>query len=408
MKRSFTVEALRNDFPVLSREINGKPLVYLDNAASTQKPQAVIDAVTNFYSQDYANVHRGVHKLSQIATDHFEAAREKIQRFIGAQHNEEIIFVSGATAAINLVAASFGSKFVTQNDEIIISAMEHHANIVPWQMLCEKVGAKLRVIPINQNGDIELDAIPALLNSRTKLLAVSHISNALGTINPVKEIIAMAHAKDVPVLIDGAQALAHTKVDVTELDCDFYVFSGHKFFAPTGTGVLYGKKRWLDAMPPYQTGGNMIKMVSFEKTLFQDLPHKFEPGTPNIADFIGLGAAIDYFTQWNTTEIFAYEHGLLEYALAKLCEVPGLHLMGAPVQQASVISFVMDQAHPHDIGTILDNDAIAIRSGHHCAMPLMKFFKVPATARASLACYNTYADVDKLVASLYKVIEVFA
>lgn len=406
--KPFTVEALRKDFPVLSRNINGKPLVYLDNAASTQKPQAVIDAITNFYSQDYANVHRGVHTLSQIATDKFEAAREKVQNFIGAKHSEEIIFVNGTTAAINLVAASFGSKFVTQGDEIIISALEHHANIVPWQMLCEKVGAKLRVIPINKNGDIELDAIHALLNSRTKLLAISHISNALGTINPIKEIIDIAHAKDVPVLIDGAQALAHTKVNVTELDCDFYVFSGHKFFAPTGTGVLYGKKCWLDAMPPYQTGGNMIKTVSFEKTTFQDLPHKFEPGTPNIADFIGLGAAIDYFAQWNSAEIFAYEHDLLEYTKAKMCEVPGLHFVGEPVQQASVISFVMDQAHPHDIGTILDNDAIAIRSGHHCAMPLMQFFKVPATARVSLACYNTHAEVDKLTASLYKVIEVFA
>ncbi|HKE43096.1 MAG TPA: cysteine desulfurase [Steroidobacteraceae bacterium] len=404
---TFDVERVRRDFPILSREIAGHPLAYLDNAASAQRPQSVIDAEAHYYEEIHANVHRGVHTLSQLATEAYEGARDKVRRFINAASVREIVLVRGTTEAINLVAQSFARPRLAPGDEILITWLEHHANIVPWQLLAEQTGAKLRVAPINQAGEVEMEAFERLLSARTRLVAVAHVSNALGTIVPVRRIIAAAHARSLPVLLDGAQAVPHMRVDVRELDCDFYAFSGHKMFAPTGIGVLYGREALLQAMPPWQGGGDMILKVSFEGTTFNELPHKFEAGTPNIAGAVGLGAAIDYLEALGMDRIGAYEHQLLDYATTALQKVPGLRLIGTAAQKASVLSFVLDGIHAHDVGTILDSEGIAIRTGHHCAMPVMDFFGVPATARASLAFYNTRAEIDRLVAALAKAREVF-
>jgi cysteine desulfurase / selenocysteine lyase len=405
--KSLDVERVRRDFPILSRQIAGHPLVYLDNAASAQRPQSVIDAEVHYYSEIHANVHRGVHTLSQLATEAYEGAREKVRGFINAASVREIVFVRGTTEAINLVAQSFMRPGLAPGDEILITWLEHHANIVPWQLLAEQTGTKLRVAPINQAGEVEIEKLEALLSPRTRLVAVAHVSNALGTIVPVRRIIAAAHARSIPVLLDGAQAVPHMRVDVRELDCDFYAFSGHKMFAPTGIGVLYGREALLKAMPPWQGGGDMILKVSFEGTTFNELPHKFEAGTPNIAGAVGLGAAIDYLEALGMDRIAAYEHQLLDYATAALEKVPGLRLIGTSAEKASVLSFVLDGIHAHDIGTILDSEGVAIRTGHHCAMPVMDFFGVPATARASLAFYNTRAEIDRLVAALARAREVF-
>ena len=399
---------LKKDFPVLDQLVNGKPLVYLDNAATSQKPQAVIDALVHYYTTDNSNVHRGVHTLSQRATDDYEAARSKIRRFINAGEDCEIIFVRGTTEAINLVAQSFGRQNIQQGDEIIISTMEHHSNIVPWQMLCLERGATLRVIPVDDSGELLMDEYEALLGPRTKLVSVVHVSNALGTINPVKRIVESAHRLGVPVLLDGAQAAAHCSVDVRDLDCDFYAFSGHKVYGPTGIGVLYGKASLLEAMPPYQGGGEMIKSVTFEETLYNVLPHKFEAGTPNIAGSIGLGAAIDYVTHLGIDRIEAYEHQLLQYGSGLLSGLDNVKLVGTAREKSGIMSFVMDGVHPHDIGTILDAEGIAIRTGHHCAQPLMNRFGTSATARASLAFYNTKEDLDALVKAIDRVVEVFS
>lgn len=404
----FDVEKARADFPILSRSVRGKPLVYLDNAASTQKPQVVIDALASFYSEDYSNVHRGVHYLSQRATDLYEDARRTVQRFLNAGCDEEIIFVRGTTEAINLVAQTFGRANVREGDEILVSAMEHHANIVPWQMLCEEKGASLRVIPMNHDGELILDDFESLLTSRTKLVAVTQVSNALGTINPVREIIRMAHERGVPVLVDGAQSAQHLPIDVQELDCDFFAMSGHKMYGPTGIGVLYGKKKLLDAMPPYQGGGDMILSVSFEKTIYNELPYKFEAGTPNIAGAIGLAAALKYFRSFDIDALMAHEQDLLTYATVQLAAITELRLIGVAREKASVVSFTLCAVHPHDIGTILDQAGIAVRAGHHCAQPVMKFYGIPATARASLSFYNTREDVDALVHGINSVLEVFA
>lgn len=401
------VMAWRNDFPILHQEVHGKPLVYLDNAATTQKPQAVIDAESEYYRCINANVHRGVHALSQRATDDFEAARDKVRHFMNAAHSEEIIFVRGTTEAINLVAQSYARPRLQPGDEILISAMEHHSNIVPWQMVCEQTGATLKVVPINDAGEFMFDAYAQLLNARTKLVAVTHLSNALGTIAPVKRIIELAHAHGVPVLLDGAQAISHLRVDVRQLDCDFYAFSGHKIFGPTGIGALYGKAALLNAMPPYQGGGDMIRVVTFEKTQYNDLPYKFEAGTPNIAGAIGLGAALDYVSAIGIDAIAAHESMLLAYATDLVSDIPGLRIIGAAHHKASILSFTLDGIHPHDIGTILDRAGIAIRAGHHCAMPVMQRFHVSGTARASFALYNTHAEVDALVAGLREVQEMF-
>ncbi|MEK7322895.1 MAG: cysteine desulfurase [Pseudomonadota bacterium] len=398
---------LRADFPILNQTVHGRPLVYLDNAATTQKPRQVIEAIEHYYSADNANIHRGVHTLSQRATDAYEGAREKVRRFINAADLREIVFVRGATEGINLVAQSYGRNRFKAGDEILISAMEHHSNIVPWQMLCEQTGALLKVAPINDAGELILDEFHKLLSPRTKLVGVVHISNALGTINPVQEIIAAAHAVGAVVLLDGAQAVAHAAVDVRALNCDFYVFSSHKLYGPTGSGVLYGKRELLEAMPPYQGGGDMIRMVSFAKTEYNSLPYKFEAGTPHIAGGIGLGAAIDYVTAVGLDAIAQYEDHLLRYATEQALQVPGLRLIGTARDKAAILSFVLGRIHPHDIGTILDHEGVAIRTGHHCAMPVMDYFNVPATARASLALYNTRDDVDRLIAALHKVNEVF-
>ena len=385
--------------------MHGKPLIYLDNAATSQKPKCVIEALTRFYQMDNANIHRGVHQLSERSTQSYEAARGKVQRFLNAANTREIIFVRGATEGINLVAQTYGRKYVGAGDEIVISAMEHHSNIVPWQMLCEEKGAVLRVIPINDRGRGGVRPVRKLLNHRTRLVAVSHVSNALGTINPVREIVKTAHGCNVPVLIDGAQAVPHMKVDVRSLDCDFYVFSGHKVFGPTGIGVLYGKEQLLEEMPPWQGGGDMIRSVTFEKTTYNELPYKFEAGTPHIAGAVGLGAAIDYVRAIGFDAIGAHEAALLEYGTRQLQNVPGLRLIGTAREKASVLSFVMDGFHPHDIGTIVDREGVAIRTGHHCAQPVMDRLGIPATARASLAMYNTKEDIDALVASLGRVQE---
>jgi len=406
-KLSFDVLRIRQDFPILKRKVRGKPLVYLDNAASSQKPKAVIDAITRLYSEDYANVHRGVHELSQRSTEAYEGARLKVRRFINAGSEREIIFVRGATEAVNLVAQTHGRVQVRAGDEVLITTMEHHSNIVPWQILCEEKGAHLRVAPINDRGELILDELEKLLGPKTRLLALAHVSNALGTINPVREIIRMAHERDVPVLLDGAQAVPHMAIDVRELGVDFYAFSSHKMFGPSGVGVLYGKEALLEAMPPYQSGGDMISSVSFEKTTYNRLPYKFEAGTPNIADVVGLGAAIDYLDGIGMEAIGAYEHELLDYGTQALSEIPGLELVGTAREKAAVLSFTLEGVHPHDVGTILDQDGIAVRTGHHCAQPVMDRFGIPATARASLALYNTKAELDLLVAGIHKVIEVF-
>ena len=399
---------VKKDFPIFYQTIHGKPLVYLDSGATTQKPQAVIDIINEYYSHDNANVHRGIYELSQRATDAYEAARQNVRHFINAKHNHEIIFTKGTTESINLVAQSFGEAYIREGDEIIISEMEHHSNIVPWQLLCEKSGAILRVISVNDDGTLNLDHYCQLLNSRTKLVSVIHVSNVLGTINPVKEIIELAHKHDIPVLLDGAQGVSHIPVDVQELDCDFYVFSSHKLYGPTGTGVLYGKTDLLEAMPPYQGGGDMIRRVTFEKTEYNLLPHKFEAGTPNMAGVIGLGAAIDYLNHLGMDHISEHETELLSYALGALKAIPGLRFVGTAPEKIAVISFVMDCAHPHDIGTVLDNEGIAIRAGHHCAMPLMERFGLPATARVSFGLYNQKEDVDRLVQGLHKVNQIFS
>ncbi|MBI1766158.1 MAG: cysteine desulfurase [Acidobacteria bacterium] len=411
-KKAFDIDRIRQDFPILQQTVNGKPLVYLDNAATSQKPQVVIDALTRYYTEQNSNIHRGVHYLSQLATREYEGARVKIQKFINAAEEHEIIFTRGTTDSLNLVALSFGRKFVKAGDEIIISALEHHSNIVPWQMLCEATGAKLRVIPINDAGELLLDEYAALLNARTKLVAVAHMSNALGTINPVKRIIELAHAQDIPVLLDGAQAAPHLKVDVRALDCDFYAFSGHKLCGPTGIGVLYGKSELLNTLPPVQGGGDMIASVTFEKTTYNTLPHRLEAGTPHIEGGIGLGVALDYLTVIGLDAIAAYEQELLDYATETIGAIKGVRIIGTAPEKASVLSFViggvLDGIHPHDIGTILDQEGIAIRAGHHCAQPVMQRFGVPATARASFAFYNTKAEIDALAEGIQKAIEVFA
>ena len=388
--------------------MHGKPLVYLDSAATSQKPQAVIDAIGRFYREDNANIHRGVHALSQRATLAYDEARRKIQRFINASDWREIIFVRGCTEGINLVAQSWGQSTLKAGDEILISHMEHHSNIVPWQILCEQTGAVLKVVPINDRGELLLDENEGLVNDRTKLIAVVHVSNALGTILPAKQIVDMAHAHGVPVLLDGAQAVPHMPVDMKELDCDFYVFSGHKLFGPTGIGILYGKEDYLNSMPPFLGGGEMIKSVTFEKTIYNDLPYKFEGGTPDIAGAIGLGAAIDYVNGLGFSRITAHEEELLQYGTEALESIAGVHIVGTAAHKAGILSFVMDAAHPHDIGTILDEQGIAIRTGHHCAQPVMQRFQIPATARASLAFYNTKEDIDALVKGIDRVIEVFS
>ena len=401
-------EALRLDFPILDQQVHGKPLVYLDNAATTQKPQAVIDALVHYYQHDNANVHRGVHELSQRATNDYENARIAVQKFLGAAESEEIIYTRGTTESINLVTASWGRANVAAGDEVLISAMEHHSNIVPWQLLCEEKGATLRIVPINDDGEFLIDEYKKLLSARTKIVAVNHVSNALGSINPVVEITKLAHEHGALVLIDGAQAVAHLKVDVQELDCDFYAFSSHKIFGPTGIGILYGKRALLEAMPPYQGGGDMIKSVTFDKTIYNDLPYKFEAGTPNIAGAIGLGAALQYVNGIGLNAIGAYEDELLQYATERIAAIEGVRLIGTAKRKASVLSFVLDPIHPHDLGTVLDREGVAIRAGHHCAQPVMDRFNVTATARASFAFYNTRDDVDRLVVALEKAREIFA
>jgi cysteine desulfurase/selenocysteine lyase len=398
---------IRKDFPILGQQVHGKPLVYLDNAATAQKPKAVLDCIAKVYTEDYANVHRGVHTLSQRATELFEGAREKVQRHLNARHSHEIVFTRGTTEAINLVAQSYGRPRFKAGDEILITAMEHHSNIVPWQMLCEQTGAVLKVVPIDRTGTLVLDQFETLLSNRTRLLAVAHMSNALGTINPVEKLIERAHRRGVPVLVDGAQAIPHMAVDVQALDCDFYAFSGHKLYGPAGIGILYGKEELLNKMPPYQGGGDMIRRVTFEKTEYNTLPYKFEAGTPSIVDAIALGAAIDYVNGIGIDIIAAHEHRLLAYATEQAARIPGLELVGQAPEKGAILSFTLHRIHPHDIGTILDHLGIAIRAGHHCAMPVMDFFGVPATARASFGLYNTFEEVDALIAGIHKVIEVF-
>ncbi len=406
--KEFDVNKIRKDFPVLSSTVNGKPLVYMDNTASSQVPNLVIERGAEYLKHEHSNVHRGVHYLSQKATTEYEAAREKVRRFINAKEAAECIFVRGTTEGINLVASGFGRKFINEGDEIIISQMEHHSNIVPWQMIAEERGAKIRVIPMTETGELIIDEYENLLNERTKIVAIPHVSNSIGTINPVKEMIETAHKFGVPVLIDGAQAAPHMRIDVQDLDADFYAFSGHKMFAPTGSGVLYGKREYLEKMNPYQGGGSMIRTVTFEKTTYAPIPEKFEAGTPAIAPSIGLGAAIDYLNSIDLDAAFAHEHELTNYALERLASLDGVKIIGTATERASVISFTIEDVHPHDIGTILDQEGIAVRAGHHCAQPVMEFYQVPATARASFAFYNTKEEVDILCDSIQKVIDVFA
>jgi cysteine desulfurase / selenocysteine lyase len=401
------VERVRKDFPALHQQVHDQPLVYLDNAATSQKPQAMIDALVAYYSLDNANVHRGVHRLSERATEAYEGARARIQRHVNAASPREVVFVRGATEGINLIAASFGRAFVGAGDEIVISAIEHHSNIVPWQMLCEEKGATLRVVPIDDRGDLLMEEYGRLLGPRTKLVAITQVSNALGTVTPIEKIIELAHAHDVPVLVDGAQAVPHQRVDVQALDCEFYVFSGHKTFGPTGIGILYAKEAWLERMPPYQGGGDMIKTVTFEKTTFNELPYKFEAGTPHIAGAIGLAAGLDYIADLGLDRIAAYEHELLVHGTELLSAIPGVRLIGTAREKSAVLSFVVDGVHAHDVGTILDHEGVAVRAGHHCAMPVMQRFGVPATARASLAFYNTHAELDTLAGAIRKVREIF-
>jgi cysteine desulfurase/selenocysteine lyase len=403
----FDVERIRADFPSLHQEVNGHPLAYLDNAATTQKPQAVIEAVASFYRNDTANVHRGVHQLSQRATNAYEEARATVQRHLGASSPQEIVFTRGATEAINLVANSFVRPRLRAGDEILISALEHHSNIVPWQLLCAESGAKLIVIPINDQGELIIDTYERLLNRRTRIVAVSHVSNALGTVNPIKEIAELAHLRGVPVLVDGAQAVPHLPVDVSRLGCDFYVFSGHKVYGPSGTGALYGRSQLLQEMPPYQGGGDMILSVTFKHTEYAEPPYRFEAGTPNIEGQIGLAAALDYVNRIGLDSIQQHEDRLLAEATAAVAEIPGVWLIGTARDKAGVLSFVMDNVHPHDIGTVLDQRGVAVRAGHHCAQPVIDRYGVPATVRASFAAYNTMADVEALVAGIHEVKEVF-
>ena len=408
MPTDFDAERVRADFPVLQQTVNGKPLVYLDNGATSQKPQAVIDELVRYYSTENANVHRGVHTLSQLATDDYEGARAKVKDLLNAADDHEIIYTSGTTQSINLVAQSYGRQNIGPGDEIIVSNMEHHSNIVPWQMLREEKGAVLRVVPIDDTGELLMDEFERMLSPRTKLVSITHVSNALGTIVPVEQIVAMAHDQGIPVMLDGAQAVPHMAVDVQKLDCDFYVFSGHKLFGPTGIGVLYGKAELLEAMPPVQGGGEMIKSVTFEKSIYNDLPYKFEAGTPNIAGAIGLGAAIDYVQSVGYESFAAHEDELLEYGTRALKSIGGLRIIGTSSHKAGILSFVIDNIHPHDIGTILDAEGVAVRTGHHCAQPVMQRFQIPATARASMAMYNTKEDIDALVRAIDRVIEVFS
>jgi cysteine desulfurase/selenocysteine lyase len=403
----FDAERVRQDFPILRRHVRGCALTYLDNAATTQKPQIVLDALTNYYVTSNANVHRGVHLLSEIATEAHEAARGKVRRFFNASSTREIIFTRNSTEGINLVAQSFGRRRVQSGDEVLITAMEHHSNIVPWQLLCEERGAHLKVAPIDDSGALILEELEALLTPRTRLLSVTHMSNALGTVNPIATIVKMAHGRGVPVLVDGSQAAYHMPVDVRTLDCDFYVATGHKLYGPTGIGVLYGRESLLQEMPPFLGGGDMIRSVTFEKSTWNELPYKFEAGTPDIAGAIGLGVALDYISQVGLEHIAAHEHDLLTYGTAALQEIPGLRLIGTAPHKASILSFVLDGIHPHDIGTIVDQDGVAIRTGHHCAQPVMDRFCVPATARASLAMYNTRGDIDTLAAAIRRVQTVF-
>lgn len=401
------IESIRKEFPILNQKVHGHPLVYLDNAATTQKPNKVINAISDYYKKYNANVHRGIHHLSNLATDEYEKARNKVKKFINAQYSNECVFVRGTTEAINLVATSFGQKFIKENDEIIITGMEHHSNIVPWQLLCERSGAKLKILPINSYGELKLEELDNLITDKTKLLAVIYVSNSLGTINPVKSIINKAKAKNIPVLVDGAQANSHLFIDVQDLDCDFYTLSGHKMFAPTGIGVLYAKKKWLEALPPYQGGGEMVLEVTFEKTTYNEIPFKFEAGTTNIAGAIGLGYAIDFITSIGKENIAKYENTLLDYATNQLSKIDGLQIIGTAKNKISVVSFVLNNIHPHDIGTILDQKGIAIRTGHHCTMPIMNFFKISGTARASFAFYNTMSEIDHLVNALTDVKKIF-
>ena len=405
---TFDVARIREDFPLLKQTVNGKPLVYLDNAATSQKPQSVIDALVRYYTTVNSNVHRGVHTLSQLATDDYEAARSKARKFINAAEDHELIYVRGTTEGINLVAQTFGRQNIGQGDEIIISCLEHHSNIVPWQILCEEKGAQLKIVPINDSGELLIDEYEKLLSPRTKLVSIVHQSNALGTINPMEAIIEMAHSRGVPVLVDGAQSAPHMAIDVQQMGCDFFVFSAHKLFGPTGIGILYGKSEYLNAMPPYQAGGEMIRSVSFEKTTYNVLPHKFEAGTPNIAGAIGLGAAIDYLNALGMEKINSYEKELLDYGTDCLSRIDGLQIIGTAKEKGGILSFVLGDIHPHDIGTILDTEGIAIRTGHHCAQPVMQRFGIPATARASLAFYNTKAEIDSLVEGIDRVLEVFS
>jgi cysteine desulfurase / selenocysteine lyase len=403
----FDIKSVRGDFPILSTHVRGKELVYLDNAATTQKPRAVIDRIVRYYERENSNVHRGVHYLSEIATVAYEDVRRIVKEFIGARNEKEIVFTRGTTEGINLVAQSWGRKNIGAGDEVLISAIEHHSNIVPWQLLCDEKGAKVRVVPVNDRGELLMDEYERMLTDRVKIVAVGHISNALGTINPIKRITDLAHAAGAVVLIDGAQGIPHGSVDVGAIDCDFYAFSSHKVYGPTGVGVLYGKEALLDSMPPWQGGGDMILSVSFEKTTYNALPYKFEAGTPNIADVVGFGAALRYVESLGVEKIQAWEHDLLTYATVRLEEIDRLRIIGTAAEKASVISFVLEGVHPHDIGTILDQEGIAVRTGHHCAQPLMMRFNVPATGRASFGLYNTREEVDRLVDGLQRVLEVF-
>lgn len=397
----------RDEFPALQQEIHGKPLVYLDNAATTLKPQCVLDSLIGYYSKETANVHRGIYYLSEKATEAYEGARAKVQHLLSASDAQEIVFVRGTTEAINLVAASYGRTFLQNGDEIILSTIEHHSNIVPWQMLCKHIGASLKIIPVNDRGELILEEYEKLLNKNTKIVSIGHVSNAIGTINPIRRVIELAHSQNAVVVVDGAQAVPHKTVNVKELDCDFYAFSGHKLYGPTGIGVLYGKSNWLEKMPPYQGGGEMISSVTFEKTTYNKLPYKFEAGTPSIAGAIGLGAAIDFVQLTGLDAIEHHERELLTYATDKILEVDGVRIIGTAQEKSAILSFVIEGVHPHDVGTILDQEGIAIRAGHHCAMPSMQRFGVPATARASFALYNTKEEIDSFVAALHKIHEIF-
>jgi cysteine desulfurase/selenocysteine lyase len=392
----------RSDFKILEQKVNNKPLIYFDNGATTQKPQVVIDAITHYYETINSNIHRGVHSLSQIATDQFEAARRSVQHYINAKHTHEVIFTRGTTESINLIASSFGREFLNPGDEVLISEMEHHANIVPWQMICEQKGAKLQVIPFDEKGVLQIELLDQLITPKTKIVAITHISNVLGTINPIKVIIDKAHSKGIPVMIDGAQAVSHEKVDVQALDCDFYCFSGHKMYAPMGIGIMYGKEEWLNKMPPYQGGGEMISQVTFEKTTYNELPFKFEAGTPSVGDVIGLQKAIEYIQSIGIEKIAEYEHQLLQYAMQKLEQIPGIQFYGVSPQKVAVISFNLGTLHPYDVGFLLDQMGIAVRTGHHCAQPIMQKFRIPGTIRASFALYNTKEEIDFFIEALYK------